>query len=277
MTYNTIFLAAVASVLGGFALAQQVGVADLPTMAPAQIVILGEIHDNPTHHLTQATLVARWAPKAVVFEMLTPAQVISAQVKLKQGVSRTDEGELQAALGWDGTGWPAFSMYYPIFTALGDANIYGAALDRNDVRRAINDGAAAVFGTDAALYGLGKPLLASEQSAREADQMAAHCDALPVEMLSGMVEAQRLRDAAFAKMALAALHDTGGPVVVITGSGHADRLRGIPAALAVAAPDVTVFSIGQLEGEANDAPPFDRWIVTAPTPREDPCKAFQKP
>jgi uncharacterized iron-regulated protein len=277
MTNGAILLAAVASVLGGLAVAQQVDVADLPAAAPAQIVILGEIHDNPTHHLTQAILVARWAPKAVVFEMLTPAQVNSAQATLKQGLNRTEAVALEAALGWDDTGWPDFSMYYPIFSVLGDARIYGAALDRSDVRRAISEGATAVFGLDAALYGLATPLPATEQSVREADQMSAHCNALPVEMLAGMVEAQRLRDAAFARTALAALGDSGGPVVVITGSGHADRSRGIPAALTAAAPVVTVFSIGQLEGEADDAPPFDRWIVTAPTPREDPCKAFAKP
>lgn len=272
MRYDAILLAATFPFLGTIAAAQQVEVADLPQIAPAEITILGEIHDNPTHHLTQAEVIGRWDPKAVVFEMLTPAQVDAAQ-----GVDRKDKAALRAALGWDGTGWPDFSMYYPIFDALGDARIYGAALDRKDVRRAVADGAGSVFGADAAQFGLTTPLPQTEQAAREADQMGAHCDALPVEMLSGMVEAQRLRDAAFARTALTALHETGGPVVVITGSGHADRLHGVPAALALAAPKVTVFSLGQLEGEAGNAPPFDRWIVTAPTPREDPCAAFTKP
>jgi uncharacterized iron-regulated protein len=271
MKYGAILLAVVAS-FGGIAAAQQVDLADLPAVAPAQIVVVGEIHDNPTHHLTQATLIVRWAPKAVVFEMLTPAQADAAQ-----NTARDNSAAMEAALAWGGSGWPDFSMYYPVFAALGDAQIYGAALDRDDVRRAVKEGAAAVFGADAAQFGLTTALPNSEQVAREADQMAAHCDALPVEMLSGMVAAQRLRDAAFAHTALTALHETGGPVVVITGSGHADRHRGIPAALAVAAPKVTVFSIGQLEGDAGDAPPFDRWILTAPTPRTDPCAAFSKP
>ena len=39
----------------------------------------------------------------------------------------------------------------------------------------------------------------SEQAAREAEQMAAHCDALPEDILPGFVEAQRLRDAALAE------------------------------------------------------------------------------
>lgn len=252
--------------------AQAVTLADLPSTAPAQIVIIGEIHDNPTHHLNQAALVARWKPAALVFEMLSPAQIMAAD-----GTDRQDPKAMANALAWDGTGWPNYSLYHPIFAASGRARLYGAALDRSTVRRAMAEGAASVFGQKAAQFGLEAPLLQTEQSAREADQMAAHCDALPLTMLPGMVEAQRLRDASFAQTALTALRETGGPVVVITGSGHADVLRGVPAALALAAPQVSTFSIGQIEESPDSAPPFDRWIVTAPIPREDPCAAFSKP
>lgn len=276
MKISTVLIAALMATMalnfGVMAFAQPAKVADLPVHAPAQITIIGEIHDNPVHHLTQAELVARWAPTAIVFEMLTPTQA-----KAVDGIDRNDEKAMSAALKWAGTGWPDYRIYHPIFAASGAAQIYGSALDRAQVRRAIGEGAAAVFGPDATLFGLAEQLSDLEQSAREADQMAAHCDALPAEMLSGMVEAQRLRDASFGRTALAALKDTGGPVVVITGSGHADRVRGIPAALTVAAPEVTVFSIGQLEGYPGDAPPFDRWIITAPTPRKDPCATFAKP
>ena len=265
-------LAMVVPFLGSSAHGQQVGLMDLPATAPGQIVIIGEVHDNPTHHVTQAELIARWRPAAVVFEMLTPEQAKSVEA-----VDRKDQVAMAGALHWDGSGWPDYSLYHPVFAALGAARLYGAALPRTEVRRAMKEGAAAVFGPDSARFGLATPLPQAEQSAREADQLAAHCDALPANLLPGMVEAQRLRDAGFARTTLTALHETGGPVVVITGTGHADRLRGIPAALATAAPDVTVFSIGQMEGAPGTAPPFDRWIITAPTPREDPCAAFAKP
>jgi hypothetical protein len=62
--------------------------------------------------------------------------------------------------------------------------------------------------------------------------------------------------------------------VVITGNGHARRDQGMPAVLAQAMPDLSVLSVGQLEGSAGAAPPFDRWIVTPILPREDPCAAF---
>ncbi|MES2665043.1 MAG: ChaN family lipoprotein [Pseudomonadota bacterium] len=111
----------------------------------------------------------------------------------------------------------------------------------------------------------------ADQTRREADQREAHCGALPEEMLAGMVQAQRLRDAALASAVVQAADETGGPVVVITGSGHARRDTGVPAMLARAAPDLSVLSVGQLEADPGPDAPYDLWIITPPTPRDDPC------
>lgn len=251
------------------AVAAEIGPDVLANLPPARIVIVGEIHDNPVHHLHQARVVAAIHPSALVFEMLTPNQA-----KAAVGVDRQDPLALEVALGWAGSGWPAFEMYHPIFTAAPDAQIFGAALPRETVRRAMTDGAAEVFGPEAARFGLDQPLPLAEQSAREADQQTAHCNALPPDILPAMVAAQRLRDAAFSRTALEALRLTGGPVVVITGSGHADKGRGMPVALGMAAPDISVLSIGQLEQHPGSDAPFDLWIVTNPVDREDPCKGF---
>ncbi|MFN4173027.1 MAG: ChaN family lipoprotein [Pseudorhodobacter sp.] len=255
--------------LGQPVAASEIVSADLSHLPPAQIVILGEVHDNPAHHRHQAEAVAAIRPTALVFEMIGPDQ--AARV---DGVPRQDAAALEAALGWNGTGWPEFSLYHPIFVAAPDAVIFGAALPRAEVRRAMTEGAAAVFGADAALYGLDIPLPADLQTLREAEQQTAHCNALPEAMLPGMVVAQALRDAAFSRMALQALAETGGPVVVIAGSGHADRNRGMPVYLARAAPSVPVLSVGQLEAPAEGPQPFDLWIVTQPAERDDPCAAF---
>ena len=77
--------------------------------------------------------------------------------------------------------------------------------------------------------------------------MQAHCDALPEDMLPGMVAVQRLRDAVLARAVVRAMDDTGGPVAVITGNGHARRDWGMPAMLARAAPDLDVWVLGQTE------------------------------
>lgn len=240
---------------------------DLPA---ADIYVLGEVHDNPAHHAVQARLAAAIGPAALVFEMLDPGQADAAQ-----GVPRHDAKALGAALAWDGSGWPDFAMYHPIFAAAPDARLYGAALDRATLALAREDGAAAAFGTAAEAYGLG-PLDPSDRAAREADQAAAHCDMLPAALLPGMVEVQRLRDAHFARVAVAAHDETGGPVVVIAGNGHARTDIGIPAHLAAARPDLRVVALGQFEDAAEPDAPYDVTAVSPAIPRDDPCDAFRQ-
>jgi uncharacterized iron-regulated protein len=133
-----------------------------------------------------------------------------------------------------------------------------------------------VFGAEAGGYGLDQPLPAEEQAARELEQAEAHCDALPEELLPGMVAAQRLRDAGLARAVVEAMSATGGPVAVITGNGHARRDWGLEVYLSHAAPELSVLSVGQLETPPEeDDPPFDLWLVTEPAEREDPCAVFR--
>ncbi|SDY22035.1 ChaN family lipoprotein [Citreimonas salinaria] len=243
------------------------------TWGDAQIVWLGEQHDNPAHHARQAELVAALDPAALVFEMLTPDQAARVTPALV-----ADPEAMEAALGWEESGWPDFSMYHPIFAAAPDAAIHGAAVPREQARRVKDEGIAAVFGAEATRYGLTDPLTVADSVAREALQMAAHCDALPAEMLPLMVDIQRLRDAALARAALDALEDDGAPVVVITGNGHARTDWGAPAAVERVAPDVDQRALGQ--GEDDTGPPqgsFDAVEITAPVDRGDPCAAFAKP
>ena len=236
----------------------------------ADIVFLGEIHDNPAHHAEQARLIENLEPAAVVFEMLTSQQ--AAAVPEWRGA---DQDELASALGWEDSGWPDFSMYYPIFKATGDAFVFGAAVPRDAARVAMETGVADAFGTQAEQFGLTKPLAQAQQAEREALQMAAHCDALPEDMLPAMVEVQRLRDATIAKVALNALRQTGGPVVVITGNGHARKDWGAPAFVALADPGVSVISVGQAETGQTPDGGFDMMLTSDPVSRPDPCDAFR--
>jgi uncharacterized iron-regulated protein len=250
------------------AAAVEIDAGALARLPKADVVILGEVHDNPAHHSNQALAVAAIAPRALVFEMLTPAQAA------RTPEDRDDRAAVEKALGWAESGWPEFGMYHPIFLAAPGAKVFGGDLPPGEVSQSVTDGAAAVFGAQAARYGLTASLAPEDQAAREAEMQEAHCGALPDEVLPGMVQAQRLRDAALARAVVQAFQETGGPVVVITGNGHARRDQGVPAVLAQAMPELSVLSVGQLEGSAGTDPPFDRWIVTPILPRDDPCDAF---
>lgn len=236
----------------------------------AEIYVLGEVHDNPAHHQVQAEAVAAIAPRAVVFEMLTDEQAARVRDDLL-----ADPDRLGAVLEWEASGWPDFGMYYPIFAAARGAQVRGAAVPRERARTAMDIGMVLAFGEEAAAYGLTEDLGAEQLADRLNLQMEAHCGALPLELLAGMVDLQRMRDARLAQTALQALDETGGPVAVITGNGHARKDWGVPSYLARVAPDVTVFALGQGEDGGTPDGGFDLVLDAASVEREDPCLAFQ--
>ncbi len=234
--------------------------------ATDDVIILGEFHDNPTHHDRQASAIKEISPKAVVFEMLTPDEAVQlADVeRAKDAMQAATEGFL----------WNNIADYAGVLAA--SPVILGTALSREEMRGAFSNGAASVFGDEAEIYGLTSALPEDELAARKQMQFQAHCEAMPLEMMGGMVEAQRLRDAAFARTVIEALDTYGAPVVLITGNGHARMDWGVPVYLENARPGVSVTSIAQ--GENGAAP--DGVYTTAlsdadPPERGDPCEAFR--
>ena len=245
--------------------ADEIDISQILDLPAADVIVLGDVPDNPTHHLNQATAVAALRPAALVFEMFGPEAALAATPEMRASPVR-----LEQALGWAAE-WPDFAMYYPIFVAAPDAAVVGGAVANDDKRRVSRDGAAKVLGPSAPVFGLDKPLDAQERALREARQLEAQCSAVPQEMVSGRVETQRLADAALARAVLAALAETGGPVAVIAGNGSGRTDWGMPRFLTRVRPDVTVLSIAQFEEPATDAP-HDYWIVTPTVAREDPCQ-----
>jgi uncharacterized iron-regulated protein len=242
--------------------------------AGADVIIVGEIHDNPHHHARQAEIAAAERPAAIVFEMVA----LDRTDALRAAVARGDTvPAIAAALDWEGSGWPDLGLYAPIWQAAPGARLYGAGLDRAAVRAAIAAGPETLLGPELSRLGLERPPGPDARAGLEAEMQAAHCGALPPEALARMVEAQQLRDAALAVVALRALAETGGPVLVIAGNGHARRDRGVPALIAAAEPALSVLAIGQGEDAAPDPDaPFDRWLVSPPVERPDPCEALRK-
>jgi uncharacterized iron-regulated protein len=263
------------AVLGSALFCSSVTASDVPDdivnrMAQADVVLLGEVHDNPVHHRLQAELLTRLRPRAVVWEMITEdrASILTPDLL-------TDPSQLQVELEWDQSGWPDFSLYAPVFAAAPEAAHFGALVSRDATEVIMQDGILSYFGSDSAKYGLDDALSDADQTTREAYQLAAHCDALPQEMLPMMVDFQRLRDAQLARVTMQALDDTGGPVVVITGNGHARRDRGVPVYLKHAQPDLNLFSLGQSEDGLTSGV-FDMVLDAPAVDRPDPCLAFSK-
>ena len=237
--------------------------ADLSRLKAADVIIVGEVHDNPTHHATQSQIVEAVAPVALVIEMLGQED---AEALAADPAGFADR--------WAATGWPDFRMYLPIFQAH-DGPIIGAAVPRDVARATYADGVEAHFQGDAVAYGLTDALPEDQQAQRVELQFQAHCEAMPREMMGGMIEVQRLRDATLAAGVIQAVADADGSVVVITGNGHARKDWGVPAYLARVAPDLTVISVGQGEDGVPPDGGFDIVLDAQSPDRPDPCAQFK--
>ncbi len=245
----------------------------------SDIVILGEVHDNPAHHLAQAWLVGRLRPSGLAFEMIPRASEAGIGVLLDQGGS---PAEIGPAIGWERLGWPDWDIYRPIFEAWRAQAYAGGGLPRQALNDAADSGAAAIVTDRRFAPALAVPFDPAIQASVEDEMVAAHCDMLPRTAAPRMVEVQRLRDASFASAALRARARAGGQVVLITGNGHARTDRGVPVYLHAVAPELRVASVGLLETEPQAttlddlrALPYDYVWFTAPAERPDPCAAFR--
>lgn len=238
--------------------------------AQADVVIVGEVHGTPAHHARQAQIVAALQPAAIVFEQISGSQTARLNGLLQ---TESDPVVLARALDWDNSGWPGFSFYHDIMLAAPDAQIIGGGAARSNVRLASREGATVAFGTQGADFALDQPLPPAQRAERELAQVEAHCGVLPRNAAAGFVEAQRYRDAVLAQTVLLARERAnGGVVVLITGNGHARVDWGVPALLAIAEPELSVFSIGQVG--IGDTTPFNEVHIATLPEGDDPCEGF---
>lgn len=251
----------------------------------ANVAGIGEQHDNPDHHLLQArmldALASRGRSPAVVFEMLDGDDQDAVRRALAQ--HPRDADAVAAAVDWAHSGWPAWSLYRPVFVAAvtHDMPLVAAGVDRKAAMKLAMEGATAAPADLVERFALDRPLpVATEQSMR-VEMRDAHCGLLPDSMLPGMVFVQRVRDASLADGLLRGGADRGA--VLIAGNGHVRKDRGAPWVVASHS-HVAVVAIGLLEvRDAWTRPaeyaagfevaelPFDFVVFTPRASDEDHC------
>ena len=235
-------------------------------------VLLGEVHDNAEAHYAQGALVRLLQPQGLAVEMIQTKVEDGLNAYFKAGGSPENIGK---KVRWNESGWPDWSIYAPVFRYWTPGVLTGAALPRAEVRRSMTDGAAAIPMEPSMQALLEVPLSNAAQASIEAEMVASHCGHLPKEMVPGMVQAQRLRDASQAAAILRAHQATGGMVALVAGNGHTRKDRGAGTYLPV---EMRVASVGILEADIGVAPeeipssglPYDFVWFVAPADREDP-------
>jgi uncharacterized iron-regulated protein len=243
----------------------------------AQVVFLGERHDNPDHHALQAHVLGRLIDAgrrpALVFEMIDQDQEDALEAWRRTGA---DLATLERTLHWDERGWPSFSWYAPLFEAAVAHDL--PILPGNPPRVLVRDIARGKAPDAVAALGLDRPLPKAAEKGLLDALRDGHCGMVPETALPAIALAQRAKDATMALAVTRALAEGADGVVVITGSEHARLDRGIPLALE-AAPGI--LSIAFTEAPSGPTPPpkelgaHDLLWFTPGVDRGDPCVGLE--
>lgn len=242
-------------------------------MAAAQVVLLGELHDNPHVHELRAAALARrleagWRPVLVMEHFDRERQ---PDIERARREKPDDAAYLIAQAG--GSQWPWSELKPLLQLALQyRLSIVAGNVSRADAGNIMRHGLGSVLDGEV-LRGAGlqvapwpalpPAVIAGEQAAIQ----EGHCGQAPPEMLPGLVQAQVARDLFMADRIRA---HAGQGVVLLAGNGHVRRDIGVPRWL----PDVKgVVAIGITEQPA-PVGLFDVNQQVAAIERPDPCREF---
>lgn len=247
----------------------------------ARFVLLGEVHDNAIHHRLRRDLIAAWIRDgrrpAIAMEQFDREHQAALQ-HAQRDPAPTPES-LKTAGHFDARSWN-WSFYEPIIRLALDhrLTVYAANLSRAEAFRVSTQGAGAVLGTaTVSALQLDRPLPDVARHKLEQIIEEGHCGKAPPDILPGIVNAQRTRDAVMAQTLQAQ-----APAVLIAGNGHVRRDFGVPHYLAQYPQGNDALVVGFLEVETarvspaeyftTAAPEYDVIVFTPRTPRPDPCK-----
>lgn len=230
----------------------------LAQLLPADVLIVGEQHDVAQHQRIHLAVVQQLAQDhrlaALALEMASAGNSTESLSTL------APESEVQTALHWQNEAWP-WAAYGPAVMAAVRAGVVvkGANLPTDRLRDAMKD---------AALDGLlpGPALKGQQQAIR-----LGHCGLLPESQIRPMTRVQIARDISMAHT-VASLVQAEKTVLLLTGSGHADRSLGVPLHL----PQTLVTKVALLQSNQgllapNSGANFDQTWVTEAAPATDYC------
>ncbi|MCR4297412.1 MAG: ChaN family lipoprotein [Gallionella sp.] len=256
----------------------------------ANVLLLGETHDNPLHHeLQQKLLKARIesAARPASMPALMPALMMEqldaeSQPALDQALAGSNRDEVLSSV----TSLIKFADWqaYQPFLAIAVDNklpVIAANTPNRKLQPVIWRGYAAYDAGELKRLAVEQVWSESRQNYLETYMGGAHCGKLRDELRAGLTRSQRLRDALMVDSAISSI-DRG--VVAIVGSSHARRDIGLPLYFAARAPSARILSLAFIEvspgvtdpktyetGSATDDVPYDLVWFTPRVERIDPC------
>ena len=233
----------------------------LDAQLPADVLLLGEQHDAKEHQQIHQQVIALLAQRSLLAAVaLEMADVGVTTAGLHPS---STEQQTKSALKWNDKGWPWADYGPAVMTAVrAGVPVLGANLPPGEMRPKM---------LEAALDGQlpGPALKAQQQLIR-----IGHCNLLPESQITPMTRIQIAKDISMANtLAKAAL--PGKVVLLLSGSGHTDRLLGVPQHLpaSLKAKAVRLRAGDAQEGDKAEA--FDAVWATPALPEKDYCAEFK--
>lgn len=244
-------------------------------MQGRNVVLLGEVHDNPVQHALRAAalrqLLATGARPVFAFEQFDREHQPDIERARRERPKDADYLIAQAK------GDPAWHWeWYRPYVALAleyDLPIVAANLPRSDAMKVAIEGWSALFET-AARSQLGLDALPADFRRKHETAIATgHCNLLPADALPAQARAQMARDIVMAQSIRPYVERS---VVLLAGNGHVRRDIGVAFWLS-ANERRSLVSIGLLERDDDASGPespaeFDAYAITERAERDDPCK-----
>lgn len=248
-------------------------------MLASDVLLLGELHDQPLHHRQRLEWIAALSerrPVAIVMEQLDARMqpALDAELAVESELTETIGARARRvaqAAGFDFKGW-TWTFYRPVIELALQRGlpIHAGNLSREEAMQIVRG--------QSQRFAERPPAGWTDAVQAELNQSIAdgHCGLLPRAMIAPMALAQRARDAQIAEVAVRAIADRR-LVVVIAGNGHVRRDYGIPIHLADLRPGLRVLAVGLIEqGGEDQSRLFDAVWSVPPMSREDPCAALRK-
>lgn len=236
----------------------------------ANYILLGEFHDNASHHQLRGDLILRLnqSKQTVVVEYLLAGKEVQ--------FSGSTLESLHTA-GFNSKAWP-WLIYGPLFEQLriSQRPIVGSNLDRS-ISKAIFSGENNPIPSSLKVDYQKSSLSAPAMAALEQDLIEGHCGKLPPAYLKPMMLVQRLTDISMARVLL---ERSSG--ILLAGNGHIRKDYGVPQVLKAVAPHQSVVNIAFTEDDGLDSKTvasyrdrYDYVWLTKPIERKDPCADLQ--
>ena len=244
----------------------------LSTLATSDYVILGERHDNASHHtyqleLLQALYQAGWL-KQLSLEMLRPGQQAGMDKAYARKLTFSDE--LRDTIGWD-KNW-TWEYYGPIvaWAIANQVPVRSANMDRDELMQIYREKATP-----------SKAILNDAAIATIREQIhESHCGMADDSMLDAMTHIQQARDT---RMAESMIQREQG-VALLAGAFHARKDVGVPRYVAQLNGQAKLITLGFVEVMDNEEPALAKqtdvydivWFTGSVINRKTPCELMKK-